>query len=495
MRVDLKLSQQGLILAAVPLLFQLVFIAVLYQALAGAEYELAQASQDRDVIGRTDLLNKLMKADNIYYVYSLNHKPELLSDYKKMVSTIDGDLNTLKNLVGADARQSRQVEKIKATSDRIVHFIEDGRQKLAPGNQIDLSVYVTRLKALGTKLSWQIEELVEPYRQKEEVDQRQFRERLKHYLILAVAANILIALGLALIFNKGTIERLNVLMANTMRFARGQRLLPLLTGKDELAQLDGFFHRMAETVAAANRMKQEFLAMITHDIRTPLASMQGTLNLIARGAYGDELSGKTRDAMEATDHEFQRLINLINDLLDVEQLESGKLDMHFDLIPIAYVLEKSYQAIRGSADQKQISISIPDCDVEVYADGDRLVQVLINLLANAIKFSPQKGSITVSIDEDQQWVTVKVQDQGPGIAEEHHARIFDRFRQADSAAGTKEKGAGLGLAICKDIIEAHHGTLGVESAPERGSIFWFRVSRSNMSVVADSDQKHDAHTS
>jgi signal transduction histidine kinase len=478
MRISLNLGQQGLILAAVPLLFQLLFIALLYNALQSTEHELVQAAHARDVVGHSDLLAKLMKADNLFYMQHLMQDDRVGEAYTQLVGVIRSDVDSLEQLVGKNPKQLKQVGRIERTSEKMISYIEENRKDMDPNDKQRISQYVTRLKVLGTELSWQIEDLIRPYRKLQETDQKWFRERLKSYLAYAVVANILIAIGLALAFNRVTIRRVKVLMDNTQRFAQNQPLQPTLNGKDELAELDRFFHKMADSVESANRMKREFMAMITHDIRTPLASMQGLMNLISRGVYGDQLSSKSKDSLDAVDHEFQRLIKMINDLLEVEQLESGKLQLNFEEVPMAYILEQAYQAVRGMAAQKKIIVNIADSDAEVFADGDRMVRVLVNLLANAIRFSPENSKIDITETPNGDWLEIRVSDQGPGIEAEYHNQIFDRFKQAGKSTGAKKSGAGLGLAICKDIVEAHGGSIGVESAVGKGTVFWFKIPRS-----------------
>jgi signal transduction histidine kinase len=475
MRAGLKLVHQGLILAAVPLAFQLFFIGVLYHALYTAETDFQRAEHAKEMIAHTDLVPKLIKADNVFWVYRLTGNERLRDEYDTSVSAIKSDIAALDQLIGGDPRQEKELERIKHTVGRMITVIETERKAMNPADREERFRYSSRFRDMGTRLSWEIEELIGRYRKVEAPDQRQFRQHLKNILLVVVVANILIAVGLALAFNKSTLQRLKVLMSNTKRFGQARPLLPMLEGRDELAELDRFFHEMAADVESANRMKREFTAMITHDIRTPLTSMQGLLNLISRGAYGDQLSPKSRSSLEAVDQELQRLIKLINDLLDVERLESGKMEMHFDLVPVAYVLEQSFQAVRGMADLKKIAIEIPDSDLHIFADGDRLVQVLVNLLANAIRFSPEEGKIAVALRDTDLWLEVRVIDQGPGIPNEAQQRIFDRFRQAAQAKDSKRSGAGLGLAICKDIVEAHRGTIGVDSEVGKGSEFWFRI--------------------
>jgi signal transduction histidine kinase len=169
-----------------------------------------------------------------------------------------------------------------------------------------------------------------------------------------------------------------------------------------------------------------------------------------------------------------RLIALINDLLDVEKLESGAWDMRFQEKSILRTMEVAADSLLALADKKLVEIVLPEKDVMVSADHERLTQVFSNILSNAIKFSPEKGQVVVTYEKDDGWLTVKISDNGPGILEEERALVFDRFRQSKRDSD-KKTGSGLGLAICAAIVKEHGGTIGVDSNNGNGSTFWFCI--------------------
>ena len=230
---------------------------------------------------------------------------------------------------------------------------------------------------------------------------------------------------------------------------------------------------MAKALAEAEAHKQELIAIVTHELRSPLTSIQGVLTLIATGAYGD-LSQAGEEKLLLADRSISRLIDLINDLLDIERMKTGKLEIVPVPINISDVLKRSIDSMRSLAAQKQMTIEVQDCDVQVMGDRDRLVQVLINLLSNAIKFSPEKSAVVISTSEAARAVEVRVMDQGPGIPDKYKEAIFERFEQLEGEAKNK-RGTGLGLAICKAIVDQHGGSIGVASDDGNGSSFWFRI--------------------
>ncbi len=225
-------------------------------------------------------------------------------------------------------------------------------------------------------------------------------------------------------------------------------------------------------------LKSQFLHMISHDLRTPLTSLNLTLKLLARGAYG-KLSIEGVKRLEAMDQNCARLISLINSLLDMAKMEAGKIHIERQLLVAEEVVGQSVQAVEQLANQKSITIDVClDQDPKIFADETRLIQVLINLLSNAIKFSPEGSTIKVSVANKIEATEIRVTDQGPGIPADQKSLIFEKFHQVSSKnTSSVVVGTGLGLAICKAIVEEHGGTIGVECVEGKGSVFWFSLPR------------------
>ncbi len=220
------------------------------------------------------------------------------------------------------------------------------------------------------------------------------------------------------------------------------------------------------------RLKREFVAMVSHDLRTPLTSVEASLTLLSAGALGD-ISDEARKTVIVAEREVVRLRGLVNDLLDIAKIESGTMDINFEDIQLKDVISQSADSVRPTAADRQIIIECADTDTIAYADGNRLVQVLVNFLSNAVKYSPDGGTVRVHSQSTPEWDEVRVDDNGPGIAPEYLELIFHRFGQAKGE--NQKEGTGLGLAIAKTIIEQHGGTLGVDSKVGEGSSFWFRL--------------------
>jgi signal transduction histidine kinase len=231
------------------------------------------------------------------------------------------------------------------------------------------------------------------------------------------------------------------------------------------------------------RLKEEFVSMLSHDLRTPLTSLRLFMDMIASGRYEHDLKAM-REKARGMEEESVRLLNMVNSLLDMHKLESHGLEMFFDIVPCAQLIRQSIQSIETVAQQRNISIRTMTVDktLHVNADEHYIVQVLVNLLSNAIKFSTPGQHIHVQVEPEGSLVKFSVKDKGPGISEEFRQRMFNRFEQARVSDARIKGGTGLGLAICKAIVEQHGGLIGVESREGAGSSFWFTLQRVDLEV-------------
>ena len=246
-----------------------------------------------------------------------------------------------------------------------------------------------------------------------------------------------------------------------------------------------------ERTKELDRMKSEFVAVVSHEVRTPLTSIKGSLELL-----GDErfhvLPPPQKELLSICQANTERLINLINDILDFSKLESSKLSLQFESVDVGRLVPEAVDHIRNLAAMKGIAI---DVHMEgsagvIDADPMRIAQVITNLLGNAIKFSPENGKIEIWARGDDAEVTVDIKDHGKGIAPRDLSRLFQRFAQLDSSTTRKAGGTGLGLVISKGIVEQHGGKIWVESTMEKGSTFSFSLPRERSTV----DDPEDATT-
>jgi PAS domain S-box-containing protein len=218
-------------------------------------------------------------------------------------------------------------------------------------------------------------------------------------------------------------------------------------------------------------LKEEFTRMVSHDIRSPLASIQLTHQLMLRG----DLPAKNRERLEKAEQNAARLIKMVNDLLDFEKMNSGSMPLEISKCLSSDLIQKSVDAIHDLAKERDISIQETEIQFHFYADEGRLVQVLVNLLSNAIKFSPMSALIKIEVRENQKSIEFRISDQGRGVPKELRETIFEKYKQVIASDSKEKRGIGLGLPICKVIVEQHGGRIGVMSEENKGSTFWFTI--------------------
>ncbi len=221
---------------------------------------------------------------------------------------------------------------------------------------------------------------------------------------------------------------------------------------------------------ALDRMKDEFVSTVSHELRTPLTSIRGSLGLLSTGLLG-EVNEKAANLLRIAVNNSDRLVRLINDILDLERMESGRAPLSFRTCSLSELAQQAIEAVTPVADNASVKLVLRASAVEFVADPDRLQQVMTNLLSNAIKFSPPDSTVTVSIERSEEGASLSVADEGRGIPADKLETIFDRFQQVDASDSRQKGGTGLGLAICRTIVDQHGGRIWAEQNPARGSIF------------------------
>ncbi|HEV8470237.1 MAG TPA: ATP-binding protein [Candidatus Limnocylindria bacterium] len=249
----------------------------------------------------------------------------------------------------------------------------------------------------------------------------------------------------------------------------------LISVANENADLVGELRVNNLQLERANRLKSEFLASVSHELRTPMNAIIGYTKLMLDGLDGELTAQQSTDLFRVA-QAADNLLGLINGLLDLAKIEAGKMELNVEEVNMNEVTDEALELVRPHADEKGIQVRslIPTSLPNVWADRARVRQVLANMLANAVKFT-ERGSVTVSANTAEGWVTISVADTGVGITPEAQAYVFDEFRQADSSTTRRYGGTGLGLAISKRLITLHGGRIWVDSEVGRGSTFHFTL--------------------
>ena len=220
------------------------------------------------------------------------------------------------------------------------------------------------------------------------------------------------------------------------------------------------------------RMKNEFISVVSHELRTPLTSIRGSLGLLAGGALGG-LSEKGQDMLDIAVSNTDRLVRLINDILDIERMESGKVTMEMVDCDAADLMTQATEVMQKMADDAGVTLSTTLLSARLRADPDGILQTLTNLLSNAIKFSPRGETVSLTARREGRQIRLRVEDRGRGIPPDMLERIFGRFQQVDASDSRKMGGTGLGLAICRSIVQQHGGEIWAKSVlGKRSSLFF-----------------------
>jgi PAS domain S-box-containing protein len=259
------------------------------------------------------------------------------------------------------------------------------------------------------------------------------------------------------------------------RFPTNVIITPL---RDEQGVTAGFLGVIEDVSSRheVDRMKSEFTAVVSHELRTPLTSIRGSLGLIL-GAMAGSLPQKVRDLLEIAQSNSDRLILLINDILDIEKFSAGQMRFDIATVSLGDIVRQAVESNEGYARKHHVNIALAAVDPELQADvdPDRFVQVLTNLLSNAVKYSKAAGTVHVTAERSGDAVRISVRDTGPGIPENFRARIFERFSQADASATRAKGGTGLGLYIARRFIEQMQGRIGFDSETGKGATFWVEL--------------------
>jgi signal transduction histidine kinase len=289
-------------------------------------------------------------------------------------------------------------------------------------------------------------------------------------LATAVIGGTLIVLMLALV--GATVDRRTVAHARSIH----EREMALAHERIARAEAETARH-VAET---ANASKSQFLAVMSHELRTPLNAIGGYADLIQLGVYGP-LTSEQLDGLARMKQSAKHLLAMISEILDYTQVDAGRAKLLNATVSVGMTLNRAEALVAPQFREKGLAFSVEPCDalLAVHADPEKLTQVIVNLLTNALKFTPRGGRVSLSCVAGDQTVGVRVEDTGPGIAAEHLERIFEPFYQADRSLTRSQGGIGLGLAISRDLVRAMGGDIAVKSTPGRGATFTVTLLRAD----------------
>jgi signal transduction histidine kinase len=479
---SLSLAKQGLILVSILIGIELVFVGILFFQLRQAELESEREDQLKAIAVKIQHLGRtLIEGRQRLQLYIASRSDRYWQAYQQHATDLRETIGELKVDLKDYPEQVPRLTKIESEFSYCFDWMEKSRAKLLLMGARDAAELMNNPdQPIVKTYQRMVNDILALGRSMEErlAASPEEQRKLRRVTLILLAVGLLVHIGFALLvqfaFMKGITARLSIMVDNTERLKRGQPLLARIQGSDEISILDGSFHRMSEELAESQQAKQAFVAMISHDLRTPLTAVQAFLYLMTSGALG-EIDGAIIARAEKISESVARLIRLIKDLLDLEKLQAGKMDLSKQQIHIEDVIERAVEAVKALGEQNDVRIVRKFTTAEIFADPDRLEQVLVNLLSNACKYSPTGGKVKIETIDGEEELTLEVIDEGCGVPSEFHEVIFEKYRQVRVEDSTKKGGTGLGLPICKLIVEQHGGTIGVTSSNGNGSRFWFKL--------------------
>lgn len=474
-----RIATKGLLIVSLPLIVQVLIVSVMWVLQARAEQHVAAAVTSRRIVQECSAITRSAYTLSIDMMLLQMVEADALTDqFNKRKASLLLHAAKLKALLSGKPSQVERVNEFERVLSLLLSDIQRlgaAVQKKNANEALDLIPNLRRGVIVANREIDRIMGEVEA-QEKVEHDTAIVPEQVaiviqRQWLLVVLVINALLCLVLARFFTRSITSRIDVLITNSKRLAKNEPLIPVMGGEDELAQLDCTFHQMTEDLLEARMEKQRFISMITHDLRSPLTSFGIFFEQIEIGGFG-AVSDVLRERVPKLRSAVQRSTGLINELLDRDKLESGQLvsSERYD-VDLGVVLNESITVLQFLAQEKEIDVVYELPEIIVRADESRMIQVFQNLIANAIKFSPRGGTITIAAETRGDLVSVTVRDQGPGIAPADQERVFQRYEQVHDKGGVHLAGSGVGLWVCREIIRLHGGTIAIESTVGNGTVF------------------------
>jgi signal transduction histidine kinase len=489
--VKLSLTAKSLLLVSIPLLFEVGFVWALVNLQHETEVEAQQAICDRDISQNLGTISsKIYRLWNIVSIHHHKGTDDKLaisffniyrSSFLPLLTSLSDDYKRLAELTRDRPKFVANVQKSSSALFEIRSILDNAFSDMKSGHiELVAERYQSgadRIVDLFGKISQENFAMVAvAEHDSAEMSSRRhstFRQLMIGFVLFTCAFNAAFCALLAVFLVKGIVSRLSVMSDNARRLAANQPLNQQIAGHDEIAELDKVFHNMAATIEETARMRQELVSMLTHDLRSPLTAIQGSLELL------DMELEKTTDEREkrlvdVAQRNSSRMMRLINDLLDIHKLKEGMMTFAPTEVCLAEVFEDVALSVSSWIEDSSIRLKYGDTDLFVYAEREKVERIIFNLVANAIKYSPHAGTITITTKNEGRMARISVSDQGIGIPADQLQSIFERFQQV---VGDEKQsaGSGLGLTICQYLVHLQGGEIWVDSEVGKGSTFYFTL--------------------
>ncbi len=478
-----KLMRKGLVVIILPLVLEIVFMCLLGYFLIMAQIEIEEKIQSKKIVANaTSIVARVIDSQLISMMYNAQKIPMLDVRFKKDAELAKQATAELKSLC-QDSQPRKELaeqigESVEATYRRLGKVFAEEFEDNVPLSSFTSTAaqtqktyaQMTQVFSTTDKLLGREQELQSELQGRE----RYFKNNVRQAIVWGVILNVLVTILLAVYFAKNITRRLAVVLENTDRLQSRQKLSNPIGGDDELSHLDSVFHATADDLTEVDRQRKHLVSLVKDELSEPLRQVQYTLHNLSHGVHG-KLSEKAETRLTLAARDTDRIVRLIDDLMSIETMEGGSFDLNIQPTSSGELIESAINSIRDMADRCDVNIELMDPGLTFAADKDRVIQVIINFLSNAIKFSPRHAKVRVEVVLSEQFVEFKIIDHGRGIPKDKLEQIFEPFQQVETKDQTDRGGSGLGLPISKTIVEQHGGTIGVNSRLGEGSVFWFRL--------------------
>lgn len=486
----MRISQKGLLLVSIPLLFQIAFILILGQELHQAESKIEQQIQAKDVLASLDSGQRHWTYAFCYTIlFVISEKPEYRQAQAQYASKLRQEFEQLK----AVPLPNQPKDFVPNTIKLLERSLALEKFLMTPtGRRYGQRFYQETRQGIRY-IRWPMDVVVQALKKQETEGPEQRKivtQRIQQTIAIGLVTSIIITIGLAIYFDRGIMRRLKNVLENIERLKREHPPKKPAPGKDEIAELDHVLFDAASEIITLEKFKEQTIGIAKRELKTPLNLITQTFEQLEKNST-TILSKPALDIIQVGHKNSKRLLELINDLLDLDRIETGKLELKCGTIQSEELAKLSFDAVKEFAAKHGIHLVLQLETDYIYGDMDRLTQVIINLLSNAIKFSPEQGTVIFRASDGPQCFELSVIDSGRGIPTAYIDKIFDRFQQVEKTDTTKKGGTGLGLSICKSIVEQHGGIIGVESSVGNGARFWIKLPHQNSPAILSNKIEQD----
>lgn len=474
-----KLLHGGLALIGVTLLLQFAYLGCLTSFLDQADRQIAVASRPFVFAARASETMKLFyKCSSILFAIGYSKDRRFEGIYEQTVASLKKQSVALADFVEATPGTSKDLtDEVRKLGETAISSLDDTKALLKEtrtgvkiletqrilGNAVTIfERYFNRLtKAIATDAR---------SRELQVRAETSSRNAIKVLIVAGFLLNVALPLAALVFWIRGVTSRLDILSANARLLEKGKPLLQARGGQDEIADLERTFHEASDKLRHSEELKRQFTTLLSQELKQPLGVIYEALTSAEAGGM-QQLNHQGRVRFKRAALSSKRLLSIINDLVDLYDVEAGKFSVSIRNSSMRDIFQLAVDEISPLANERNVSIDTA-CGIDgVDCDPDRLTQVIINFLSNAVKYSPSGTTIALESKLLDEFVEVRVTDQGQGIPAEFLSKLFSRYEQSSTAVG----GTGLGLFICKSIVEQHNGTIGAENSAQGGASFWLRI--------------------